>query len=333
MSSDLEIYKQNRINNLNRVYVENVNKLYSTLTNNIRIVSSSFFRNKQTRINSLISKYNYEVASLGRYLKIELDKVKAFNPPGIKAITKTKKALLIGINYTDTPYSLSGCIEDTERMKALLTKHGFTQFTTLTDNTAIKPTKENIMNEFKRILISSRAGDMVFFYFSGHGSYTDDMNNEETDGKDEVIISSDLRGIIDDELKKILTMYLKKNVILVGMFDSCHSGTMLDLKYNYLDSTNYDNYTENSKITVDCPGTVLMISGCMDNETSTEAYINNKTQGAMTWAFIETLNNGPDKSWRELIKSMRTLLTTNGFSQIPQLSTGTFYNIDTKVFL
>jgi hypothetical protein len=31
------------------------------------------------------------------------------------------------------------------------------------------------------------------------------------------------------------------------MFDSCFSGSVLDLKYQYMDSLNYDNYTENNK--------------------------------------------------------------------------------------
>ena len=45
------------------------------------------------------------------------------------------------------------------------------------------------------------------------------------------------------------------------------------------------------------------------------------------------MNKTPNCSWRELLKSMRNILKTNGFSQIPQLSTDSFYDIDSKVFI
>jgi len=125
---------------------------------------------------------------------------------------------------------------------------------------------------------------------------------------------------------------MKREVTVVGLFDSCHSGTMFDLKFNYLDSNNFDNYFENNKIS-ECNGNVIMISGCMDVQTSTEAFIDNKLQGAMTWSFIECINKTPNASWRELLKSMRDLLKSSSFSQVPQLSTDSFYDIDSKIFI
>jgi hypothetical protein len=225
---------------------------------------------------------------------------------------KNKKALLIGINYLNTPYQLNGCIHDTSRMKDLLSSHGFSNFKVITDLTDVKPTKANILAELKSLVVNSKAGDMLVFYFSGHGSYTYDRNNDEVDGKDEMIISSDLQGVLDDELKSILQNNLPREVTIFGLFDSCHSGSMFDLKFNYLDS---------------------MISGCMDAQTSSEAEIDSKPQGALTWSFIDCINKTPNCSWRELLKSMRDLLKTNNFSQIPQLSTDSIYDIDSKLFI
>jgi hypothetical protein len=76
-----------------------------------------------------------------------------------------------------------------------------------------------------------------------------------------------------------------------------------------------------------------MISGCMDSQTSVETVIDNKTQGAMTWSFIEAINKTPNLSWRELLKNMRTSLKNSSFTQIPQLSTDSFYDIDSKLFI
>ncbi len=283
-----------------------------------------------------MTQYNNNLNALRAKLIADVANVTAFKPTfAITAGTvKRKSALLIGINYVGTPYELSGCIEDSNNMKALLTSHGFTQFTMLNDTTSTKPTKAAILAAFKSLVTSASAGDIVLFHFSGHGSYTFDKSGDETDGRDEMIISSDLQGVLDDDFKAILSANMKEGVTLVGLFDSCHSGTMFDLKYNYLNSENYDKYTENDKAS-ECSGNVLMISGCMDSQTSSEAEVNGKTQGAITWCFIQSINGaGADGvSWRQLLKGMRDVLKTNGFDQIPQISTDSFYDIDSNVFL
>jgi hypothetical protein len=289
-------------------------------------------RNKPAIVNALVNKYKDNVSILRRNLTNAINAVNLFKPEFNVTNSNNKKALLIGINYINTEYALSGCIDDANRMKDLLTQHGFNTIRLLTDSTSVKPTKQNILNEFKNIIVNAQSGDILFFYFSGHGSYTFDRNGDETDGRDEMIVSSDLQGVLDDELKSILSNHMKREVTIVGLFDSCHSGTMFDLKFNYLDSNNYDKYTENVRVS-ECNGNVIMISGCMDAQTSAEALIDNKAQGAMTWSFIESINKTPNCSWRELLKSMRNTLKQSSFSQIPQLSTDSFYDIDSKLFI
>uniref|UniRef100_A0A6C0CW89 Peptidase C14 caspase domain-containing protein n=1 Tax=viral metagenome TaxID=1070528 RepID=A0A6C0CW89_9ZZZZ len=332
MTAELAIYKQNRINQLNINYNNNIVRLNSDLVNNIRSIQISRLRNKPALINSLIAKYNNDVSILRRNQNSAISIINSFKPEFNITKTNKKKALLIGVNYIGTPYALSGCIDDANRMKDFLTQHGFIEFKILTDYTSIKPTKQNILNEIKNMIVNANSGDILFFYFSGHGSYTYDRSMDETDGRDEMIVSSDLQGVLDDEIKTILSNHMKREVTIVGLFDSCHSGTMFDLKFNYLDSNNYDKYTENDRVS-ECNGNVIMISGCMDAQTSAEAFIDNKAQGAMTWSFFQCINKTPNCSWRELLKSMRDLLKTSSFSQIPQLSTDSFYDIDAKIFI
>ena len=182
-------------------------------------------------------------------------------------------------------------------------------------------------------MINSQAGDLLFFLYSGHGSYALDRNGDESDGYDELIVSCDLQGILDDEFKSLIQTFLKPKVTLFAMFDSCFSGSVLDLKYQYLDSLNYEKYTENDK-QLDTLGSVFMISGCTDNQTSADAFINNKASGALTWSLLESLKEKkPNGNWRELIKTMRDKLKTSEFEQIPQFSSGTFVNIDELVFI
>ena len=242
----------------------------------------------------------------------------------------TKKALLVGINYVGTGNALYGCINDVNAVNSHLSSKGF-KCQLITDNTALKPTRETILNEFKLLLINAIAGDVLVFHYSGHGSYVRDKNKEEIDGYDEAIVSRDMKYILDDEFKSLLVNYLKKDVTLFALFDSCHSGTMLDLRYQYMDSLHGGAdviYTKN----LATAGKVYMMSGCMDKQTSADAFIQNKAQGATTWAWLESLKTTPP-TWRELLRSMRTLLKNNGFNQIPQFSAGTLVDIDSRVFI
>ena len=256
-------------------------------------------------------------------------------PPRVPIITdnfKSRKALLVGCNYEGTQYQLNGCINDTVNMKSLLEEHKFTDIKILTENEPIVPNKENILKELKNLLINSSSGDLLCFLYSGHGSYMRDNNNDELDKRDEVIIPLDLKPIKDDELRNVINLYLKKDVTLFALFDSCYSGSVLDMKYQFLDSLNYNTLTINNKVgpTV---GNVVMISGCTDNQTSADATFNDMWQGAMCYTFMETLKSNPEVSWRGLVTNMRKVLKEKKYRQIPQLSTGKIINIDVPVFL
>ena len=326
------------------VYKSKVNTLINVCNNLIRQVSAIrlTYANKQRYITLYKNQFNAQCKVLNA--KYQSDLVKLLNPvsPSI-ALTKSRKALLIGINYIGTSSQLSGCINDTNAIKnLLLTQSNFAanDITVITDETVQKPTRATILETFTTLLQSGKDGDLLFFSYSGHGSYVLDRNNDETNGNDEMIVAADMKGIIDDELKALIQTYLKKNVTLFALFDSCFSGTVLDLKYQYLDSLENDNFTENAKEETTI-GNVIMISGCTDNQTSADAFINNRYQGAMTWAFLNglkghtsatasanTLNN---ITWRDLLLKMRDDLKTSNFTQLPQLSSGCFMNINTPI--
>jgi hypothetical protein len=331
MSQELTQYKNYRLAELKNTYNNNciINiKYFNNIINNIL---KSRILNKTQQINNVKSILVLTINNLTKKYNSDILVIKNFVPRQI-SINKNKKALLIGINYTGTQNELYGCINDVNSIKERISSKGFTNINTITDLTTQKPTKDNILLEFKNLLINSQAGDLLFFLYSGHGSYALDKNRDEKDGYDELIVSSDLKGIFDDELKIIIQQNLKQDVTLFAMFDSCFSGSVLDLKYQYLDSLNYDKYTENDKDAITI-GNVFMISGCTDNQTSADSVFNNKANGAMTWALLQSLNQTPSASWRELLKSMRDILKKSQFSQIPQFSSGKFVDIDTSVFI
>ena len=333
MSNELVIYKQNRINELNQNLNTNLMRLNYNLINNVNAIKRTRLHPsvKQRQINNLISNYNNNVNYLKQILNTNIKIIQSYLPPPT-IINKNKKALLIGINYLGTQNELHGCINDVNRIKERLTQSGFNDINVMTDLTSVKATKINILKEFKNLLINSQAGDLLFFLYSGHGSYTLDRNNDETTGYDQLIVPCDFNMILDDELKSLIQTHLKSGVTLFAMFDSCFSGSVLDLRYQYMDSLNYDNFTENNKET-ETNGHVFMISGCNDYQTSADAVIDNKYSGAMTWSLLKSLNQNPKCTWRELLKNMRNLLKTSEYEQIPQFSSGTFENIDTEVFI
>ena len=334
MSEELTIYRQNRLAYLRQKYNADCARLYSNLANIINSIQRARIanRNKQQLITNAINQYYKDINALTTIFNQNKSAIEKYVPPSI-VINGNKKALLIGINYTGTTDELYGCINDVESIKERITANGFKDINVLTDLTAKKATRSNILLEFKNLLVNSKEGDLLFFLYSGHGSYVLDRNKDETDGYDELIVSCDLQGILDDEFKSMIQTFLKPKVTLFAMFDSCFSGSVLDLKYQYLDSLDYEKYTENDK-QLDTLGSVFMISGCTDNQTSADAVINNKASGALTWSLLESLKEKkPNGNWRELIKTMRDKLKTSEFEQIPQFSSGTFVNIVEAVFI
>lgn len=179
------------------------------------------------------------------------------------AQTTEKKALLIGIEYIGSQdkdaQPLIGIKNDLDRVKDSLITHwnyNESNIVIMTDSAAehLKPTKENILREMRNLVADARPGDKRFFVFAGHSFQIKDINFDEADGLDEAIVPLDHCGlsgkagttldpendddkkkvnavICDDDMRKILVDSLQRGVKLFALFDSCTSGTLLDLKH------------------------------------------------------------------------------------------------------
>ena len=321
----------NSINNYNKS-INNLNNNYVSLINKIK-KSRNTQKIKNIYIQNLINEFNGKRIKLNKILNEYISNINALNYNNISNSNKIyRNALLVGINYLNTNYQLNGCINDANFMNDKLLELGFNNIKILTDDTIEKPTKNNIINNLSTLLSNANIGDVIIFHYSGHGSYVLDKNNEEITGYDQVIVPLDFNVITDDELKNIVEQNLKKGVVLIGIFDSCFSQSILDTKYQYLDSLNNNDFFINVKEN-ETNGNVIVISGCSDIQTSADAIINNVGRGAMSWSFLETLKNNKDISWKDLIIKMRELLKNANFGQIPQLSSSRFIDIDEKVII
>lgn len=249
-------------------------------------------------------------------------------------MTRSKKALLIGINYKGTASELNGCINDVNHVKEFLLKKGYKEknITLLHDDTDIKPTRANILKYFLELITSDCK--TLYFHYSGHGGYVRDISGDEADGRDETICPLDypINGdIIDDEIRGLLQC-LKPHQHLTAVLDCCHSGSGFDLKWNVYERIGGgkvalvpDNHYTDTR------GNVVMISGCRDPQTSADAYINSKFQGALTHAFLTCFPKS--RTYDQLIVNVRNLLRKEKYSQVPNLSSGKNFDLRTKIIV
>lgn len=159
--------------------------------------------------------------------------------------TPQKKALLIGISSSgkvegssDSPLpSLSGPHRDVEELEILLRSRGYKpeNIVVMLDGSkdeSMVPTHNNMVKQMMQLVKDAQPGDRLFFHFSGHSGEMTNRNNTEENGKDQALQSSDNVLIRDNDMKKYLVTPLPAGVVLIAVFDTCHSGTMLDLPHH-----------------------------------------------------------------------------------------------------
>ena len=210
-----------------------------------------------------------------------------------------KYAVLIGINYSYLPTSkLNGCINDANNLKEFLIGNCAYDLENilmlLDDGVNLSPTKQNIINSFD-LLVSKALKEQfteLWISYAGHGYSVRNANNK-SDHHVECILPLDFPTsgfIVDDFIYNNLVSKLPSGTTLITLFDSCHNGTVLDLPYTFSGKLFKKNKTKN-KTKNKCSATVVSISGCGLNQISADARIDNEYAGAMTWAFLKSLND------------------------------------------
>jgi hypothetical protein len=224
------------------------------------------------------------------------------------------RAIVIGNNYFGSQYQLNGCITDARSLRNFLYQKGLVSLSNC--RLVVEASRKTTLDALRSLVLQSKVSnlDFVFFSYSGHGSYVRDTSGDETDGRDECICPVDFISagmIMDDEMRSIIQDF-NPNTRVVIMFDSCHSGSALDLPYDvYGVKVNNDVFSNHPNI--------IFISGCMDEQTSADAYINNVYCGAMTTSFLEVIKKDITltKDARRLIEQMNQYLIINGYTQRP----------------
>ena len=242
----------------------------------------------------------------------------------------SKKALLIGINYYDTPAAaLKGCVNDVVNMRnMLIDAYGYDSenIKVLRDDAVdavFKPTASNIVNSLASIIAQSASLKEIWIHYSGHGSQIRDTNGDEADRLDEVIVPSDYTkvGFITDDM--IFNIIKQSKCPTVLIFDSCNSGTICDLMWNFnIDPRNNVRSVKNTNTTITNPN-IYCFSGCRDEQTSADVY-NTTTQqscGAMSNSIMECLRwNKHNVDVKKLFSDVVSFMKQNRLTQLPALS-------------
>jgi hypothetical protein len=262
-----------------------------------------------------------------------------------------KRALLVGINRYRMPGAdLRGCVNDVRNLQALLVEqYGFAKkdIVTLTDFDA---TKKAMQAGIRELVSSGRAGDVLLFHYSGHGSNVPDADGDEADSRDEILCPTDLDWkdpLTDDWLRKAFDK-LRAGVSLTVIMDCCHSGTNTravlppdaPVISRYLPSP-WDLVAAESgrRLRGTTRGTLrrstrarrrndvveadiaeVLITGCRDTQTSADAFMGGSYNGALTYTLVDAAREaGPGVTYQDLRERSGAALKSGGFDQVPQL--------------
>lgn len=133
-------------------------------------------------------------------------------------------ALCIGVNRYGHQADLAGCVNDALDWSAALKLRG-AEAHVLTDEDA---TGDRIRQLMLELVTALKRGEVGVITFSGHGTWTPDLDGDEADARDEALCPVDLWSngvILDDELFTIFTQRTYGSR-LVFISDSCHSGSV-----------------------------------------------------------------------------------------------------------
>ena len=238
------------------------------------------------------------------------------------------KALLFGLNYAHCKEGkLNGCINDVYGVANYIQKVLDMPTVIYTDDIDLNNTSyDGIIKNLYNLAVDSYRDNLefVWIHYSGHGSYQKDTSGDEADGMDEGLVPSDYekKGILlDDIINHVLSIFNPRTKILF-VCDSCHSGTILDLKYSW--NSRRQSVIENNRCNIKAK--TILISGCMDNQTSADAYNllgDYKHIGALTASLLKVLQKNPNYIYDVFycIDAVRSELRRGNFSQYPCLST------------
>ncbi|KAG1849199.1 caspase domain-containing protein [Suillus subluteus] len=194
-------------------------------------------------------------------------------------------------------------------------------------NLRYMPTKRNILSALRWLVKDAQPGDCLFFHYSGHGGRIIDLDGPRVDGHrvdgfekaihpvdwehaGEIVTEDlyDAMASTDDADCKVKP--LPAGCRLIALFDSCYSGTVLDLRYIYQVSSHSKRHAANSRALTRYPQAhVVLFASCSDFQGSGGVIIRGgEFLGAMSSAFISSLTTNPTQTYLQVLASVQDIL-------------------------
>ena len=248
-------------------------------------------------------------------------------------------ALLIGIDdYSGTNLrSLEGPVNDVALVRELLESRFQVPKENIVTLIDAQATHTGIRQAFGGLASRVEPGDFVYIHYSGHGSYAEDKNGDESvTGQDQTWVSYGARAgrlagdddldVIDDEIIEWLIPLYEKTDQIAFVSDSCHSASVSrgelrgvrsappDLRPHPLAGRQFPRWRTGA-----APG--VRIEAARDNESAIEINRAGNSYGLFTWFWVESLGAAsPGETWGEAFQRAYPLVTTErGALQRPQL--------------
>jgi len=239
-------------------------------------------------------------------------------PPVIAPVAK--RALLFGINKYGGGNNLNGCLNDIDDVENKL-KVEFSDFV-ISKFKDSQVTCANFYNTIKSAIEVMRSGDILYLHYSGHGTQV--PSHQEVNGYHEALYLMD-GPFIDDQIQSLQAM-TPDGAIVIAKFDSCFSGDLLrELNPTYKKSRFYPmpgvairkkvvtRFARHKKAILKW----VVFSGCSEEQTSADAYINSRFNGAFT--FFDNLSYDSKSTYTEELKELHKYLPSQDYEQNPTL--------------
>ncbi len=251
------------------------------------------------------------------------------------------RAFLVGINaYPGN--ELNGCVNDVTDMASFLVSHCQFQEDDIRLLTDKRATTKAIEDHLTWLLTGIKTGDRIVFHYSGHGAQFPirDANGHVT-RVDECICPVDFdwteQHAIRDKQFNDLFAKVPKGVEFTWVSDSCFSGVLAkdmlppkrkikafpmpaDIAWRMRTAETKGVKSHSFEHVIQGYNAVL-ISGSSKTETSADADINGRYNGALTYYLLQTLSapNGLTQTLEQAVTRTRAALHRNSYTQHPQL--------------
>jgi hypothetical protein len=252
------------------------------------------------------------------------------------------RSLHIGLNRVDPEHyggwdgALAGCEYDANDMESIAKSKGYATTVLLTE----AATSDTVVEEIGKAAEALSPGDIFYLTYSGHGGQVPDLNGDDDwDRFDETWVLFD-RQLVDDELYALWGTFAS-GVRIIVLSDSCHSGSVTRASFYEASPANetagsrfknipreiqkktYEEHQEQyDAIQMENPqgdnvgvgASVLLISGCMDNQLSRDGDRNGLFTQTLKDVWNDGTFSGSYQSFRnEIVDRMPSDQTPNFF--------------------